>query len=828
MKKLNLTTTAAILLACSLVPVIGQDTKPAPPKPQPELKWDKMDLAPFFSGTIKAKDHASLKGIVIQVGTTEEPATVCFDTELMRMHAGWTGGFIRFPRGRGGLEGNITPELGAEGALKFWTTLTPGWMKEGAAGDPRIDQQGPLPRDWAQYRGLYVHGGKVVLSYTVSGTPVLELPGYETRAGAKVFTRTIQIEKTSTPTTLVVCDMGSTNASVVPAANPVGGKPSAPAEGHVAILTSENKDTPGASQDTVVGVIAAPKGATFEIDSASLLKLKLPALSAPAAFQVVIWTGIKSEFPKFTEVLDPAGVKLDLAALTKGGPARWSAPMETAAKLGTGDGPYVSDEITLPDENPFHSWFRPGGHDFFPDGSMALANLSGDVWLVSGLDDKLEHVKWKRFANGLFQPLGCKVVEGKIYILGRDQITRLHDLNNDGEADFYESFNNDCVVTDNYHEFALDLQTDSKGNFYYAKGSPWTPTIKSPHQGCLLKVSKDGSKLEVFATGLRAPNGMGMGPGDEITVSDNQGHWMPANRLNLVKQGGFYGMTPAAHRVLPFRAADGSEFKANPSEEAARKEFKTAFWGDSKSPVPTAGHDAPLCWVPMSIDNSSGGQVWVPPGDKWGPLGGQMLFLSYGKCALFSVLQEKVDGGVQGGLARFPFKFSSGVHRARFSPKDGQLYLTGLNVWQSDASKFGCLYRVRYTGEAAAIPVKLRTSKDGVELTFSAALDEKSATDPQNFSVERWNYRWSGNYGSDYYSVLDPTRHGKSLGDLVLIDKIQLSPDKKTLSLLLPEMGRVMQMKIKFKIQSADGKAVDQEINHTINQLPGEKVAVAQ
>ena len=63
----------------------------------------------------------------------------------------------------------------------------------------------------------------------------------------------------------------------------------------------------------------------------------------------------------------------------------------------------------------------------------------------------------------------------KIYVLGRDQITRLHDLNNDGEADFYENFNNDTVVTPNYHEFCLDLQTDSKGNFYFSKGSPWTP-----------------------------------------------------------------------------------------------------------------------------------------------------------------------------------------------------------------------------------------------------------------------------------------------------------------------------------------------------------------
>jgi glucose/arabinose dehydrogenase len=152
------------------------------------------------------------------------------------------------------------------------------------------------------------------------------------------------------------------------------------------------------------------------------------------------------------------------------------------------------------------------------------------VWLVSGLDESLAKVKWKRFATGLFQPLGCKVVDGKIYVLGRDQITRLHDLNGDGEADFYENFNNDSVVTDNYHEFALDLQTDRAGNFYYAKGVPWEPTATSPHQGVMIRVSKDGSKFEIVASGLRAPNGLGMGPEDQLSVSDNEGTGFPQIR----------------------------------------------------------------------------------------------------------------------------------------------------------------------------------------------------------------------------------------------------------------------------------------------------------
>ena len=67
---------------------------------------------------------------------------------------------------------------------------------------------------------------------------------------------------------------------------------------------------------------------------------------------------------------------------------------------------------------------------------------------------------WRRFATGLYQAVGLKIIDGDIYVLGRDQITKLHDLNGDGEADFYENFNNDVQVTPGFHEFAFDLQTD--------------------------------------------------------------------------------------------------------------------------------------------------------------------------------------------------------------------------------------------------------------------------------------------------------------------------------------------------------------------------------
>ena len=140
------------------------------------------------------------------------------------------------------------------------------------------------------------------------------------------------------------------------------------------------------------------------------------------------------------------------------------------------------DTLTDPVGNPWLAQIRLTGFDFFPDDDRAaVCAWDGDVWLVSGLNQiaangtesgtSTNQLTWQRIATGLFQPLGLKIVDGKIYVGCRDQIAILHDLNDDGETDFYECFNHDHQVTDHFHEFAMDLQTDAEGNFYYAKAA---------------------------------------------------------------------------------------------------------------------------------------------------------------------------------------------------------------------------------------------------------------------------------------------------------------------------------------------------------------------
>ena len=679
-------------------------------------KYEKMDYGPMLAHTVKLDDEQTVnKGVVVRLGKNDE-AAVLFDTELLRYAGAWTGGWLKLD----GVAFNQRhgENLKPRGTIAFTTKQEAGWATSSDFTDARPEHLGNLPRQQAHYKGLYRNGEQVVLVYTVGNRTVYDLPGFTTRDGKSMFTRTIEVG-------------------------------------------------PG---DRDVWLNLAPNGQPTRV----------AARAEPTLLSVDVTSGTVSD-------QHVNGIAVAPSSLCTGGPARWPQVVKTKGILGTAEKPYVVDTIEIPEENPWSAWMRFGGIDFFSDGRAALCTLSGDVWVVSGIDEKLESVSWKRYAAGLFQPLGLRIVDDQLYVLGRDQITRLHDLNNDGEADFYENFNNDCIVTSSFHEFALDLQTDAEGNFYFAKGGPVRPGGRgwqqiTDHNGCVLKVSKDGSSFEVFATGVRAPNGMGASPTGLLTVADNEGTWTPTCRLSWVKKDAFLGVLDLAKR---------------------------------ESPPYT--YDPPICWLShKEVDNSSGGQVWSGP--NWGPLSNRLLHMSYGQCDLFLVMHEETDGVPQGGVVKFPLSFDTGICRARVNPKDGQLYLTGLKGWQTRGAKDGALHRVRYTGKPVAMPCDLKVGQGEITIGFTCQLDEELATDKDSYAIEQWNYIWSSDYGSPEVTVDDPTKKGH---DPVAVESVSLAPDKRSITLKIPTLRPVMQMKIQMKLESTDGTPVEHTIYNTINKLPG-------
>lgn len=470
-------------------------------------------------------------------------------------------------------------------------------------------------------------------------------------------------------------------------------------------------------------------------------------------------------------------VGIDLTSLTHGGPSKWNPPIATQGKLGPDDGPFAIDEITPPpDSTAWQSWMRFGGFDFFADGKRAaICTWNGDVWVVGGIDGGLSQLTWKRIVTGLFQPLGVKIVDEQIYVTCRDQIARLHDLNGDDEIDYIENFNNDHQVTEHFHEFAMGLQTDAEGNFYYAKSARHALPAVVPHHGTLLKVSKDGSKTEIIANGFRAANGVCINDDGTFFVTDQEGHWTPKNRINLVRPGGFYGNMFGYHNRTSSADADMEQ---------------------------------PVVWITNEMDRSPGELVWVKS-KNWGPLNGALLNLSYGTGKIYVVPHETLGGQMQGGVMPLDMPdFPTGTMRGRFHPKNGHLYACGLYGWAGNKQGDGGFYRVRAAGKPSYSIVGLHARSKQIELTFTEPLDSASATDPQNYVVKVWSLKRSADYGSKHINE-HPLQ----------ITRATLTADKKSVALTIPDLAPTMGMEIKCNLRGADGAPFTRTLHNTIHNL---------
>lgn len=534
----------------------------------------------------------------------------------------------------------------------------------------------------------------------------------------------------------------------------------------------------------LAGLIGASDG--FELQQrSSRLCLQVPPGGTTEALSV--WTArlpasvtdqqIDALISDIQDRLQPESLS---AVIARPPAARWTGVLKTPVVTMQKDGPFAVDLLTPPRNNPWFARLRLTGHDFFSDPDrMAVCSWDGDVWLVSGLQSLQSsnaQLSWQRIASGLFQPLGLKIVGEDIYLTCRDQLVVLRDKDGDGETDFYECFNNDHQVTDHFHEFAMGLQRDDDGNFYYAKSARHALKAVVPHHGTLLKVPADGSRTEILATGFRAANGVCLNPDGSFIVTDQEGHWNPKNRINWVREGGFYGNMFGHHDVT------------DSSDEAMEQ---------------------PLCWITNDFDRSPAELLWVND-SAWGPLDGSLLNLSYGYGKVFVVPHEQVNGQMQGGMCELPIdQFPTGIVRGRISPHDHGLYLTGMFAWGSSRNaQEGGLYRLRPTGQPMWLPLKLNAVVDGIRIEFSDPVDVDSASETNRYEVKVWQLKRTANYGSKHYNER-----------ILPVTAAKVSADGRTVELTIPDLAPTWGMEIRCQLPVNDGESVERVIHNTVHEL---------
>ncbi|MGL6074233.1 MAG: DUF6797 domain-containing protein [Fimbriiglobus sp.] len=702
------------------------------PQPTNVEPWLAMNYGPSLMNTYEVGGpgpNIAYKGIAIRLdegagGVSRGKAWALFDHDTMRYATAWTGeGFIDWKGIHFNGQHQVHPRIVGEKYVV--NPVGPGWAnpETGSFQDPRPlgkDKRpyGPLPREWAQFKGVYAHGPETILSYTIGDAAILELDAKE----GEFITRTFEIGKSS----------HNLVARIAP-------------EGVAVKLSGDNR----VSLVTVDG---------FQV-------MKVAAAATPLLVKVLL----------NTEAKQPISPPEPLRPKTTGGPARWPELLKTAAVLGKNDGPFAVDTFLTPERNTWNAQLRLTGFDFYPDGKhMAVCSWDGDVWRVAGIDKPEAGLTWQRIATGLYQPLGLKFRDGAIFVCCRDQLVKLNDLNGDHETDFYECYNSDHQVTEHFHEFAMGLQTDAVGNFYYAKSGRHALDSVVPHHGTLLKVSKDGKKTDILATGFRAANGVCLNPDGTFFVTDQEGFWTPKNRINKVEVGGFYGNMYGYTDITD-------------TSDSAMKQ--------------------PLCWITNEFDRSPAELIWVPA-KTWGPLAGSLLNTSYGMGKIYVVPHETVGGQSQGGMCSLPIpNFPTGIMRPRFHPVDGHLYVCGMYAWAGNQTTGGGFYRVRYTGQPADLPVGLKAKTNAMELTLTDPIDPKSA-DAKSFDIKAWGLKRTKNYGSKHIDEHPLT-----------VSKVTVSADGKTITLEIPDLKPTWCMEIKYRFRAADGRPITGTIHNSIHEL---------
>lgn len=449
--------------------------------------------------------------------------------------------------------------------------------------------------------------------------------------------------------------------------------------------------------------------------------------------------------------------------------------------------------------------FRPAGlepqvsgMDFLPDGRLVLVTHEpvranpvplGAVYVLSQVESG--PATFKKAVSGTFSATGLLVQDGLVYLAEKDRLVEIQSL----DAEFTLSRTQDEVAgkyrtihrfgwDDNYHQFSFG-PLYRQGFFYVALSTAWPENLnKSKNRAALLKIAKATGAVDTLLSGIRTPNGLGFGPEEEIFATDNQGGWLPPNKLNNLRPGRFYGF---------FNNAGGKFDKEKPAPAAVFMPYGEA----SKSPTdPT----------------------WL----KQGPYAGQLLMgdIAYG--GLHRVFLEKVNGEYQGALFKFSGGLEAGVNQIVESP-DGTLYLGGMGSqhysgWSVPGGKYFSLQKMKLNSKSNFDFLAVRSlGPKTLELEFTDPVATAGAN-AANFAIKTWHYNPTASYGGPKVSEANATVRSATLN--ATGNRITLEVDGLA-------TGKVVHIRINALASRAGGNALwSNQAWYTMNHFgPGQPVA---
>lgn len=447
---------------------------------------------------------------------------------------------------------------------------------------------------------------------------------------------------------------------------------------------------------------------------------------------------------------------------------------------------YSVETIDLPKDVPFHIT----GLDTSKNKEVFVATRLGEVW-------RLKQGNWTKFADGLHEPTGLMVEEdGSIIVAQKPELTRLVDINNDGQADDYIQITDDWNFHDNYHEFTFGPVKDKAGNYYgtlnLSHGAPKSFSLGTMgsaggYRGWAFKVNTKG-QFEPFAYGLRSPAGIGISPQDELFFTDNQGDWVETSKLHLLQENKFYGH--------PIPLIDHPDYNKDKIRSMTPADFDKL-------------REKPVVWIPhIEVANSPGNPEWDTTEGQFGPFKGQIFIGDQTQSNVFRVMLDKVNGQYQGAVMNFVGGMQSGNIRTRFDSQ-GDLWVgQTARGWGAKGGKPFGLEKIVWDGTNPFEVLDIKLTKSGFKINFTEAVDPNTVS-ANKIAISEWNYKYSGEYGSAKKNL-------KKLN----IQKVRLTNNNTTLWVDMPlTADKVVMFEFKALTSANQRKPSVNKLYYTLNQM---------
>jgi len=456
-----------------------------------------------------------------------------------------------------------------------------------------------------------------------------------------------------------------------------------------------------------------------------------------------------------------------------------------------------------------------GGIGMLSDGRLVVARFeattlkapspteapNGELWLISNpTSDDPAKITGEKIADGMFEPCGLIVLDDVIYVSQRMELSKF--VYNAQTKQWDKAVVATGWGDNDFHQISAGLPwvagptPDHPGFLYMTRGTGLAKGQNPPNHGSVWKIDLSkpvGENIDVLTGGHRTPNGIGLNADGEAFVIDNQGGWTPANEINHVQKGHFYGF-----------------YQNNKPPNAYASPFQPEV-KDGTTGVTEAAIKLPQ----DEIGNSPTQLLMFPRGHFFE---GQLAVgdMRYG--GINRVFIEKVNGVYQGCAMRFTQGLEAGPNRIFFGP-DGSLYVGGIGgkhaatwYWVNAQGQptYQGLERLTPTGEKVFEIDHMTATPDGFVLSFTQPILKQTLENPAAYKTKQWTYKATNQYGGP-----------KIDEEQMTITQAVAAADGKSVRLTIPGLKAGYVVHIQTDPVSTDGKAIwSGDVWYTLNQIP--------